>query len=295
MFAVFLIERAVAVRLWVESEGSLPRLSGLLDVLRLTLASFIAGDGVDPSRTGSDSTEQEGRCHRQQVRVSQVGLSHLSRSRTLDERVESDSGTGSDSSEERKVVLGLAQDWIEFELGSLVFRFLREQGQIVRVRVQVRLDQETFERSGRQHSRDGTDGDRHETGNQGDSPVSATQSNDLEGGTTEFDNEDLTADHDGEDKHEPVVLEEAFKDVELSVQSSVVDHIENLGKHKDVKDQCLEFGSSFVIVVEAEDAQTSIVQDETDDDLVKGLHEDHLDHFGGQQRSVFAFGFSVER
>lgn len=295
MLAVFLVERAVAVRFWVEGEGSLPRLSGLLHVLRLTLSAFIARDGVDPSRTGGDSTEQEGRRHRQQIRVPQVGLSHLSGSRTLDKRIESDSGTGSDGGEQREIVLGLAQDWVVLELGGLVFGLLREQGQVVRVRVQVRLDQETFKRSGWQHSRDGTDGDRQETGNQRNSPVSATQSNDLEGGSTEFDNEDLTADHDGEDQHEPVVLEETFKDVELSVQSSVVDHVENLSKHKDVENQCLEFGSRFVVAFEAEDVQTSIVQDETDDDLIKGLYENHLDHFGGQQGCVFAFGFSVER
>lgn len=295
MLAVFLVERAVAVRLWVEGEGSLPRLSGILDVLRVTLTAFIAGDRVDPSRTGGDSTEQEGRCHRQQIRVSQVGLSHLSCSRSPDKGVESDSGTGSDSSEEREVVLGLVQDWVVLELGSLVLGFLREQGQVVRVRVQVSLDQETFKRSSRQHSRDGTDGDRQETGNQGNSPVSAAQSNDLEGSSTEFDDKDLTADHDGKDEKEPVVLEETFKDVELSVQSSVVDHVENLGKHKDVEDQCLELGSSLVVVIEADNLQTSIMQHETDDDLVKGLHEDHLDHFGGQQRCVFALGFSVER
>ena len=73
-----------------------------------------------------------------------------------------------------------------------------------------------------------------------------------------------------------MVLQQAFKDVELAVRSSRIERFEDLCKHKDVEDYRLHNRVIRRGVLKVENLQTTKVNDERDGNLISRLEKDLL-------------------
>lgn len=77
------------------------------------------------------------------------------------------------------------------------------------------------------------------------------------------------------DNNEIVILRQSFEDIELAVQSSTIDGVEDLAKDKGVEDHGLQdvlimkFVNLDSFVMEAEDCGTRKVEDENDGSLIE--------------------------
>ncbi|KZL80213.1 hypothetical protein CI238_06569 [Colletotrichum incanum] len=129
------------------------------------------------------------------------------------------------------------------------------------------------------------------------SPVLAanTAGGDAEGLATDKNDGNLGADHDAVDNDEEVVAVNALKDVELVIETTVVEFVEDLHPDKSVEDHGVEL--KLLVLVEgvvAEDGVTSEVQDERGGQLEDGLPDDHLPHVDGDERRLLALRKTVE-
>lgn len=141
---------------------------------------------------------------------------------------------------------------------------------------------------GKQTNED-TDRNREESKNERNSPLGTVQTCNDKGVAAEEDDDDLSSCHDGHHEHEQMVAVETLEDVELVIDASTVDELEDLHKDKDVEDE----GADFAFVI-AEDCIATEPEDETDDELVDRLPNDHLPHGDCDERCSSSFGFAVK-
>lgn len=91
----------------------------------------------------------------------------------------------------------------------------------------------------------------------------------------------MQTDHDGVDEDEEQVAVDADKHVELVVETTAVELVEDLHPDEHVEDDGIElelFGRDGGVV--AEDGVAGKVENQDDDDLEDGLADDHLPHLG---------------
>ena len=104
----------------------------------------------------------------------------------------------------------------------------------------------------------------------------------------------MSTDHDEEDEHEPPVPVNAVPEVQVVGKGSTVDHVENLTEDERVEHQGTE-GCVVLGGLASKNVVSPPVKDETDDDLVTGLTENHLDHVDVEQGRRSLLGQPVQR
>lgn len=122
-----------------------------------------------------------------------------------------------------------------------------------------------------------------------------TAGRDAEGLATNKDDGNLGADHNAVDDDEEVVAVNTLKDVELIIQPTVVELVEDLHPHKGVEDHGVELELLvFVVGVIAEDGVAGEVEDQGSSQLEDCLADDHLPHVDGDEGRLLALWQSVK-
>lgn len=104
---------------------------------------------------------------------------------------------------------------------------------------------------------DGAESDRH-------APFLAVQTSNLEGFPADEDDEDLAANHDGVDGPEEIIARDTFENIELVVETPVIEFVEDLEPDKGVKDEgAVTFGFRGVRHVVAEQGAAAKVEAES--------------------------------
>jgi hypothetical protein len=139
--------------------------------------------------------------------------------------------------------------------------------------------------------------DANEASNDGNSPLRSidTPRLDLERATADEDDGDLKSDDQNHNADEEEVAEDAFKHIELVVETSVVEDVEDLHPDKTVENDSVEL-QLFVGIrkVVAEDVATGEVENEYDCELVDVLAGDLLPHGGSDQWLVSALRRAIK-
>ena len=129
-------------------------------------------------------------------------------------------------------------------------------------------------------------------------PEDTAESSHAKGLAAHVHDHDLAADHDRVDAEEPVVSAHAFKDIEVVIEASVVEFIEDLHPHEGVEYHCGELLGSVdwvgIVKVGAEKLVSGEVEHECYGQLVDCLAEDHLPHGQGKKRGTLWHGLSIE-
>lgn len=105
---------------------------------------------------------------------------------------------------------------------------------------------------------------------------------------------------DQRDDEEELVGQYTLEDVELVVETSAVDRVEDLHEHERVEDERAQLGMFLRLLIRrktkvAKYRVPSKVEDQDDDDLVDRLPEDHLVHVDAEQRGTRMIRFAVEK
>ena len=116
---------------------------------------------------------------------------------------------------------------------------------------------------------------------------------DLERATTNKDNQRLTADHDEEDADEEQVTLDTLQNVELVVQTAVVQRVEDLHPDEGVEDHGLQLCHLLFSAV-TEDLRTRKVENKSNDELVNCLSNDHLPHVDRDKRRGLGIRLAVK-
>lgn len=117
------------------------------------------------------------------------------------------------------------------------------------------------------------------------SPLGSIQPDDAERCPTDKDYEHLPTYHQGVDYHEPSISQDPLEDIELVVQSTAVQLVENLHPDEGVEDDCVEFDLLPVdLGIILEDPVACKIQRETEGELVDRLPQHQLPHGHGEQR-----------
>lgn len=101
----------------------------------------------------------------------------------------------------------------------------------------------------------------------------------------------LAANHDKVDHNEEVVALDTLENVELIVEPSVIEFVEDLHPDERVENHATDCN---VVSWSVEDLGASIVQNEGGDKLEDGLADDHLPHGDRDERRVALCGLAVE-
>ncbi|KAI6767611.1 hypothetical protein HG530_005620 [Fusarium avenaceum] len=119
-----------------------------------------------------------------------------------------------------------------------------------------------------------------ESEDQRNTPLNTVETSDNKGIAAKEDNDDLSSCHDDHHEHEEMVAVKTLQDVELVIDTSTVDELEDLHKDEDVEDE-----RSHNSLLVTQDRIATKPQNETHDELVDGLTDDHLPHGDGDERS----------
>ena len=105
----------------------------------------------------------------------------------------------------------------------------------------------------------------------------------------------LQADNEEHNGDEEVVAEDAFEDVELVVQTPVVEDVEDLHPHETVENDGVQLKLHVGIrQIVAKNVTTGEVEDEDDGELVDVLPHDLLPHRSGDKRLILALRRAVQ-
>lgn len=116
--------------------------------------------------------------------------------------------------------------------------------------------------------------------NDRDAPVSPIDALNGEGSASNVHDHDLATNHNGQDRNQEVIAEESDKNVKLVVQSSVVEHVEDLEPDESVENNRADLAA---IAFNVENHGSGVVENECDDELIDGLSNDHLPHNDADQ------------
>ena len=123
----------------------------------------------------------------------------------------------------------------------------------------------------------------------------AIDRSDLESTTTNENDGDLSANHDTVDADKEEVALKTSEDVELVVQTAVVEFVEDLHPDKSVEDHGVKLELlRGVVEVVFEDASTGEVENESDNQLEDRLSDDHLPHVHCNEWCFLAGWFAFE-
>lgn len=159
---------------------------------------------------------------------------------------------------------------------------------------EIENDGEMPVRKESQENRPGKTADR--TSN-ADGPLDAVQWRHAKGHAPDEDDHDLAADHEAVDSQKPIVLEHAFEDVEVVVQSAVVELVENLHPDKRIEDDGVELEALlFLRAVKdiPKDMGSGEIEGERHSQLIDGLADNHFPHGHREQRCTLGGWLSVE-
>lgn len=130
-----------------------------------------------------------------------------------------------------------------------------------------------------------------------DGPLNAVQGRHAKGHAPDEDDQDLAADHEAVDSQKPIVLEHAFEDVEVVVQSAVVELVENLHPDKRIEDDGVElevFLSLRAVKDISKDLVSGEIEGERHSQLIDRLADNHFPHGHREQRCTLWDWLSVE-
>ncbi len=128
-----------------------------------------------------------------------------------------------------------------------------------------------------------------------DGPLLAIDVSDAECTTTNEDDGDLCTNHDAVDANEEVVVLQTSENVELVIQTTIVELVEDLHPNESVENHGVELKLLCrVAQVVLEDSTSSEVEDESDNQLEDSLTDDHLPHVHCNERCLLACWFALE-
>lgn len=151
-------------------------------------------------------------------------------------RLANDRRSAKSAATNRRVGLEVVDGLLDSSSPFLLLGFSSDHREFsVRVGINTSLDRPSFESLGRKATDHHSPGNGAETDDNRDGPIATSEGSDLESGSSEVDDNSLTSDHDTQDDEKVRVLEHASEDVEVTIETTTVDHVDCY--HKRTKSQ----------------------------------------------------------